>query len=173
MNNFYEKLLDIKKFDKQIKYNNDLEFIKKLIINYLTEFKDADVTGYCMGVQTELTNILKNNNFDCMLFNTGVIIPKKVHSHYFSIVNIDNKKYLLDPTYKQFFGNTKFTKESNKFVENKFKNDILHNGIIEIDDNKLNEYINSFYKTNNGIQDNITFINILPKQIITNNRKIM
>ena len=162
--NLYDNMLDIAKFKINYKYSEDIEYVTSVIEKYMEELKEADVTGYCMQIQNELVKKIKSKNFDCMLFNTSVISPGELYSHYFSVLTIKNSRYLLDPTFKQFFDKTKFTKVNGSLNEYEFTLDLLEKGMIELNPLIINNYLNSFYKEKENNYD-FTIEEIIPRQI--------
>lgn len=76
--------------------------------------KEFDYTGYCGEVACEIRDLCKKFGIDHQTIEINPLFAKKFYSpfegmlgdsvrHYASLIKLNNKKYLVDPTYRQFF----------------------------------------------------------------------
>ena len=137
---------------------------KKININ--DNFNNLILTNYCKTACDYILNICKNLNIKGIKvkiipgFNDNPKIYYGGGYHYFIILEINNKKYLLDPTYSQFFllkrniidrigivnlsgcdaGIFMYMDKNRKLVADK----ILQDGFIKLDENTLKHYLDGF-----------------------------
>lgn len=116
-----------------------------------SDYKNATYTNACNKAQCMLHHYLESlgiTNFICV---TDKAITPGVIRHFFTTVYLNNKLYLLDPTYRQFFEKERCSK--NKDVPGNFITDIssctalLENGYIELTEDTAKMYGDSFMKT--------------------------
>lgn len=86
--------------------------LKKVLPGYLD--KEFDYTGHCGEVTHEIRNICKKLGIEHQTIEINPLFNKKKYSpfdellgdsirHYASLIKINNKQYLIDITYRQFF----------------------------------------------------------------------
>lgn len=86
--------------------------LKKVLSGYLD--KEFDYTGHCGEVTREIRNICKKFGIEHQTIEINPLFNKKSYSpfdeilgdsirHYASLIKINNKQYLIDITYRQFF----------------------------------------------------------------------
>lgn len=85
---------------------------KKAMYGYLD--KKFDYTGYCGEVACEIKILCKKKGIDHQTIIINPLFDKMSYSpfedllgdsvrHFASLIQLNNKKYLVDPTYRQFF----------------------------------------------------------------------
>lgn len=85
---------------------------KKIFHGYLD--RELDYTGYCGEVACEIRNLCKKVGINHQTIIINPLFDKMSYSpfeeklgdsvrHFASLVQLNNKKYLVDPTYRQFF----------------------------------------------------------------------
>lgn len=97
MNNFYDKLLNIKG-------NNIEDEIQKAILETKHYYNELTTERTCFIYSSKIFEILKKNGVSCHLIDTSDF---DIHySHAFVLVPFKKDKfYLVDPTYEQFIVN--------------------------------------------------------------------
>ena len=152
--------------------------VRKKIADYEgTDIQDYSYSYKCDLAQSMIYYYLENLNIKSNPVNTNEVI-EGVSGHSFIIANINTtegeKRYLIDPTYIQFFtkekcSNNNFIIINDKvcvapdpgyFVVNGNKNDImatmslLQDGYIEFTEEVAKAYGDSFFKTKQGTSPN-------------------
>ncbi len=136
------------------------------VINIKDSFNNLDLTNYCSVSCIYILNMCKKLNIKGIKIKIAPGFtdnPKLYYGsgyHYFIILEINNNKYLLDPTYSQFFllkrnimdrigiinlsgcdaGIFMYMNNERKLVANK----ILQDGFIKLDENTLKLYLDGF-----------------------------
>lgn len=176
--------------------NNNSSILDKVISDVrskLGNIKETGLINKCDYVTKLLCLELDKYKIDYNICETHKLISNDVIGHMFLIVYIEDKSYIVDLTYLQFFLKDKCNKDMYKekdgityiapdpgyyYVENNDKiniaKDILENGYIELDNNNLKSYLDSFFKTRRGrrIDYDIsasTYMNVIDK---VNRRKM-
>lgn len=157
--------------DFNIKNNND-NILDKVIFNVRSKLGDIKKSGLinkCDYVTKLLCLELDKYKIDYSICETHKLISNDVTGHMFLVVYIEDKSYIVDLTYLQFFSydrcNRNMYKEKDGitymapdpgyyYVENKDKVDIarsmLENGYIELNGDNLKTYLDSFFETRRG-----------------------
>lgn len=173
---------------ESISQNEAENFLR--VINYITRTKISttleDYENKCDLAQSILGHYFEDINCNVAHCSTQSTIAPKVAGHNFSVINLlvegEERAYLLDPTYIQFF--TQDTcNASNYVVSAKNKNLILltpspgyfikeedqdaadfllRYGYIELTDEYAKMYGDSFYNTDRGLKLNPTEFKSLP-----------
>jgi len=165
--------------DASLKINNTenkniLNYIvKKVCDKVLLYFDDKysningiDMTNNCVAISFWLKDICDELSIPCKIiklypgFDENAKIFDGNGFHYFNIVTIQNKNYLVDISYKQFFKkNTNFLEEigvpylcaplPGTFMlmdknRKKLANELLQNGFIELNKDSLKLYCDGF-----------------------------
>lgn len=85
---------------------------KEVLYGYLDE--GFDYTGYCNEIAFEISRLCKKYGIDHQTIIIDPLFDKMSYSpfeeklgdsvrHFASLIQLNNKKYLVDPTYRQFF----------------------------------------------------------------------
>lgn len=85
---------------------------KEVLHGYLD--KEFNYTGYCNNVDCEISGLCKRFGIDHQTIIIDPLFDKMSYSpfeeklgdsvrHFASLIQLNNKKYLVDPTYRQFF----------------------------------------------------------------------
>lgn len=145
-----------------------------LMYEYLEKKCDIDVRKNSLKnredlVQKILSNIFDNIGINYKFFETKQIIDEDVKNHSAIIVQLNDKNYLIDPTYRQFFLENEC--QENSYIANGtfvllspdpgyyFKinpdkmpiaKELLTNGYIEFTEEVAKAYGDSFKKTMHG-----------------------
>lgn len=135
-------------------------------INIKDNFNNLDLTNYCSVACDYILEICKSLNIKGIKIKIVPGFSDKYQlyyggrNHYFIIIDINNNKYLLDPTYSQFFllkrniidrigivnlsgcdaGIFMNMDKNRKLVANK----ILQDGFIKLDEDTLKHYLDGF-----------------------------
>lgn len=145
-----------------------------LMNEYLEKKCNIDLRNNCLKnkedlIQKILLNIFDNINIDYCIIEIKNIIDENAKDHSAIIVKLNDKNYLIDPTYRQFFLENN-CQEDSYIVNDKFvlispdpgfyylKNpdmmpiakEILSNGYIELNENIAKAYGDSFKITSGG-----------------------
>ena len=181
--------------DFDIKYNNSniLEKVIKDVRGSLSDIKSSGLINKCDYVTKLLCIELDKYKIDYSVCETHKLISNDVLGHMFLVVYVEDKSYIVDLTYLQFFLKDRCSKDMFKekdgitymapdpgyyYVKNNDKVNVakllLENGYIELNDYSLKVYLDSFYETRRGRRFNgdisaSTYMNALNKV----NRKIL
>lgn len=157
--------------DFDIKNNNGniLENIISNIRSKLGDIKKSGLVNKCDYVTKLLCYEFDKYKIDYSVFETHRLISNDVTGHMFLIVYIEDKSYIVDLTYLQFFSVSRCNKDMYKekdgltymapdpgyyYMENRDKENvaraILENGYIELNEDNLKTYLDSFYETRRG-----------------------
>lgn len=175
--------------DFDLKSNN--RFVLDRIINKvrleLEDIKSSALINKCDFVTKLMCCELDKYKIAYNVIETHKILGNDVLGHMFLIVYIEDKSYIVDLTYLQFFLKDRCNKNMYKekdgitymapdpgyyYVENKDKIDIakpiLEYGYIELDENSLKVYLDSFFETRRGRRINYeisssTYMNVINK----------
>lgn len=154
--------------DKAIKniINKTIYKVLKYFGGIYKDINELDMTNNCTGISLYVEKISKEERVECELKDIWPAYSRdeKIYGnrgfHYFNILEIDNKKYLVDLTYKQFFkcnycleeeigvpllcaplpGFFMMIDEERK----KVAKEILNKGYIELKNNVLKHYCDGF-----------------------------
>ena len=136
------------------------------IINIKDNFNNLDLTNYCNQACDYILDVCQRLNIKGIKikiipgFNDNPKIYYGGGYHFFNVLNINNNKYLLDPTYNQFFllkrniidrigiinlsgcdaGIFMYMDRDRKEVADK----LLQDGFIRLDENTLKQYLDGF-----------------------------
>ena len=134
--------------------------------NSKKEFNKLDLADECLIASQEIKNICDKLGIKCYAVSIDAGLSKYANLldgcgyHFFNIVTIDNKKYIVDITYKQFFklrdnllerlgiiglpgckpGIYMILNEERKKVAKQ----LLYEGFIELTDSNLKSYLEGF-----------------------------
>ena len=164
--------------NKNIRFSNDLseeELVEYLVLNtrkYLQKFnRSLDINALsfentCNYASLKTQELCEDHNIDSdiIIISPGYSSDDDLFSgsnfHCFNILKINNEKYLIDCTYKQFFKNGKVNLErlgiinlspprvgAYMMMDEKRKalaHKLLKDGYIKIDDDTLKDYLDGF-----------------------------
>lgn len=166
--NFYQSILNIRKQD-QFNTIKNIVLEERQKLNNITN----DVSGFCKIIASQIEEKLKNANITTYWLDLNNIISIDhviLIAEYMTDTGI--KRILIDPTYQQFtkMDNHKLIKlqewPSTRLDKN-ILNDLLTDGITEINEARFQNYLNSFGEYNLDI----SLDNYLLEQKIGKNKK--
>ena len=149
LHNFYQSLLNLRQKD-------ETERIKEIVLEEKQKLTNqtTDLTGFCKYIASQIEYRLNQLNIHTYWIDLKDIIQV---DHVILIAeymtNNKLKRILIDPTYNQFTKNSnyklvKLKEWPSEKLDSNILNSLLTEGIIEIDDNKFINYINSFTDKN-------------------------
>ena len=150
---FYNSILNIGNTSKEVITKIVLEEKKKL------EDKTSNLDGFCKYIANQIDVRLKELNIKTYKIDLKNIVDV---DHVVLIaeykVNDQIKRLLIDPTFSQFQKSenkilVKLDKWPSDKLDSSILNPLLENGVIDIDNNIFNKYINAF--SNNLISINL------------------
>lgn len=154
--------------------NKEIYIILNKVIDWLLDYFEGkytninmiDMTNNCVPVALKVKEFCDEFSIECEVveiypgFDQDARIFDGNGFHYFNIITIDNKKYLVDLTYKQFF------KKNNNYLEeigilylcapvagvfmlmdserSSVASELLRDGFIELKENVLKHYCDGF-----------------------------
>lgn len=184
-NNFYENIY---------KPNNDEEFLKFLILlirkaymnkyisKHINDIDRIDLSNECFVFSQLVKDVCDSYNINCdvIKIDAGFSNTHKIFDgcgfHYFNIVTLNNKEYIVDCSYRQFFSfrrnitsclglinfdtlNVGYYMTNDK-EKRKIAEDLIKDGFIELTENNFKLYLDGFtlsfrnglfYEQNNGL----------------------
>ena len=159
--------MPLNEFDIELLLNHLCYSVRRKIADYAGEdFNDYSFPYKCDLAQSMICYYLEDLGISFVPVNTNEVISG-VCGHSFVLATINDKEYLIDPTYIQFF--TKEGCDSNKFViinhmicispdpgyyvdkdMEKVILPLLENGVIEFNEDVAKVFGDSFFKTKTG-----------------------
>lgn len=157
--------------DFDIKNNNSniLESIISDVRSKLGNIKNTALINKCDYATELLCDEFDKYKIDYSIKETHKLISNDVMGHMFMIVYIEDKNYIVDLTYLQFFLKNRCNKDMYKekdgltymapdpgyyYVEHKDKlgvaKSILEDGYMELNEDNIKTYLDSFYETRRG-----------------------
>lgn len=152
--------------------NNNSNILEKTIYDVrskLGNIKENGLINKCDYATRLMTNLLDELKIDYNIMETHKLLGNDVLGHMFLIVFIEDKSYIVDLTYLQFFIKDRCNKSMYKeldgliymapdpgyyYIENKKDIDvaksILEDGYIELNERNVKVYLDSFFKTRRG-----------------------
>lgn len=152
----------------QLAIFNTFKSLSNIIDN---DIKKHPLVNRCDLVRNKLGEILEQLRINIVYIETQEILGNDVVGHSILIVTDEenNKNYLIDPTYSQFFLKDKCS-QSNYLIKNEivllapdpgyyylsnpdkmnFAKSLLKNGYFELNEETAKIYFDSFYKTRRG-----------------------
>lgn len=142
---FYSSILNIRNNDNRNLIVNIVKDEKQKLLNEV-----GCLDGFCKYVASQIEEKLRNANITTYLIDLSSLMSI---DHVFLIAEYKSennlKRLLIDPTFSQF------VKDKNKQLISLRKwpsdnldynivNDLLKDGVTDIDEDKFNEYLNSF-----------------------------
>lgn len=180
--------------DFDIKYN-DKNVLDKLVNKVRLELGDIKSSGLinkCDYVTKLMSDKLDELKIDYDVLETHKILGNDVLGHMFLVVYIEDKGYIVDLSYLQFFLKDKCNKSMYKevngltycapdpgyyYIENvndrEIALSILENGYVELNDRTLKVYLDSFFKTRRGRRIEYDISSSTYMNVINKNRRKM
>ena len=141
-------------------------FLHKEKASYNGSFANLDLTNYCLKAINYIMKICHEKGIKAtkIKINPGFSEKAKLYNggkfHYFAVIELNNKNYLLDPTYSQLFllkrsiidrigiinlsgcdaGIFMYMDDERKLVADK----ILQDGFIKLNEDTLKHYLDGF-----------------------------
>ncbi|MBQ8682061.1 MAG: hypothetical protein IJ509_04040 [Bacilli bacterium] len=149
LNNFYQSILNLRQRDV-------FDTIKTIVLEERTKLNNTtnDLTGFCKYIASQIEDRLTKENIRVYWVDLNDITNVDhviLIAEYMSQSKMN--RVLIDPTYSQFTKDDKHQlvtlKEwpSERLDKNILK-DLLTNGVTQLDDNKFQNYLNSFGEIN-------------------------
>lgn len=173
---------DIMSIIKKAIYESFLSLSKNKKLNL--DIANNPLINKCDLVRDRIVDYLTinygNYNLEIMPLETQDIIDNDVTGHSILIVSLNNKNYLVDPTYSQFFLKENCSKENYMinherrmvllapdpgyyYLTNpshiKVAKEIIENGVIELTEETAKIYFDSFNKTKRGYSGYLNLTN--------------
>src|SRR5574344_1087525 len=123
----------------------------------------------------EIKNKLKEKNIYTYLVDLEELIYVD-HVVLIAEYKEDNqlKKLLIDPTFSQFIRPEKSLDiafyPGDRIVDKIFLNNLLVHGVVDIDNNSFNMYLNAFTKAKNNVDLNSYLIDVRLEEMSSNNK---
>lgn len=177
MNNIENKLINNENLS-----NEEIEcFLKYIVESIKNIVKDDDFINKCdlvQGLIGRYLNKLNIPNYPCI---TNKCIMPNVVGHSFIVATINNKNYIIDPTFIQFacvnyeelYINHLRIKSKSPFyyackINRDYTSSLINNGYLELNEDTAYFYGNSFYHTLTNVKDDYKFIDIDGNTLINN-----
>ena len=179
-------------FEFDIK-NNNKNILDKVIYDVrskLGNIKESALINKCDYATKLICEELDKYKIDYNVLETHKILGNDVLGHMFLVVYLEDKSYIVDLTYLQFFLKDRCKKDMYKekdeltymapdpgyyFVDNNrdvgIAKGILENGYIELNDKSLKIYLDSFFETRRGRRINYEISSSTYMNVINSKRK--
>lgn len=187
-------------FNIKSKNDNILDLVinkaRNLILSQFNiDIKENGLTNKCDYVRKIVADLLDKENIYYDFMETNKILGNDVVGHSFLVAYIEDKRYIVDSTYLQFFDINNCKKDNYKevngltikaplpgyyYIDNpkdiNIALELLEYGYIELTKKNAKVYLDSFYLTRRGRRIDIdisqdTYLNVFDNERRKNNRK--
>ena len=157
---FYSSILNIRNNDNRNLIVNVVKDEKQKLLNEV-----GCLDGFCKYMASQIEEKLRNANITTYLIDLSSLVSV---DHVFLIAEYKSennlKRLLIDPTFSQFVndGNKQLVslkKWPGDNLDNNIVNDLLKDGVVDIDEDRFNEYLNSFSDDNIHVDLNQYLLN--------------